>query len=169
MDSLYNLKAGMTFEQIKSKTISINPQPDSNGEWFSFYPAVNDPIYKYFSCRISHQYGLTRICAWTQNIKTKSNGAELFSLFEHIRDMEQRNWGPSRFYHVLKDNATYQNLNEFTLSLINNDRLLMAIFAPQFNSNLPADCKQIHLQCFARDEYSGNIHKRIILLNDEQY
>ena len=165
-NSVYGLLSGMTMEEVKRNTISLNPQPDPYGEWFTFYPETPDFPYKYFSCKITKKYGLTRICAWTQNIKTNRNGAELFSLFEHLRDQESQIYGPDHYLHTLKNSAVYKEPEQLTLSLLYSERIICSFFARDFGSRLPEKCQLIQLTPHVRDEFNGNIHKRYVFDHD---
>ncbi len=163
----YGLKAGMTYEEVKSAVISISPQPDIRGEWYNIIPQDDDLPYENFACKVTKDFGLTRICAWTKNIKTASNGAELYSLMTELRQKESSSYGSHRFYNVKKDGTQADPEKTFTIDLINKNRYMIAVFNRSFNSTLPQTCQTITLQAFARDEYSGNIHKKIHLINDD--
>lgn len=154
----FNLKKGMKFEDVRSVSASINPQPDLRGEWFSFTPFDDHSPYVHFSCRILHKKGLSQICAWTKNITTKSNGAELNALFAGLRSRLEEDFGsckildgfttPIPFY---KDDSLYMN------ALTKGERILAAEFHRDYGSRLNDELQMVQLQAFGRTDDSGNV------------
>ena len=94
------------------------------------------------------------------------HGAELFSLFEHLRDQESQIYGPDHYLHTLKNSAVYKEPEQLTLSLLYSERIICSFFTRDFGSRLPEKCQLIQLTPHVRDEFNGNIHKRYVFDHD---
>jgi len=158
--SYFTLTAGMTYDEVRSHVLSINPQPDLRGEWFSFTPFETSEFYPYvhFSCRIDYKKGLVQVCGWTKNIQSKPNGAELFALFTHLKSDIDAEFGIGKAIEGFTTPTPYhKNANEYLMALSKGERILACEYHCDYGNILKDGLQMVQIQAFGRDEYSGNI------------
>lgn len=158
--SYFSLKGGMNYDEVRSAVSSINPQPDLRGEWFSFVPFddFNYEPYVHFSCRIVQKIGIVQICGWTQNIQSNPNGAELFSLFSHLKSDLEGQFGKGKTLNGFTTPIPhYKGDHEYLMALSKGERILACEFHSDYGNCLNDGLQMVQIQAFGRDEYSGNV------------
>ncbi|MBQ0052275.1 MAG: hypothetical protein KBT11_09485 [Treponema sp.] len=150
----------MKREEVESTVLTMNPQPDLRGEWFSFIPYEDHKFspYVHFSCRIDHKKGVMQVCGWTQNIKSNPNGAELFSLFSHLKSEQDGNFKQGKLIEGFTTPIPrYKADTEFLMAMSKGERILACEYHKDYGSEMPEGLEMVQIQAFGRDEYSGNV------------
>ncbi len=165
-DKEIGLRKGMLYDEVKANCSSITPQYIP--EWYNIYPLKYSMPYIRYACKIDNIQGLTRICGWTDFVECRNSGEELTSLFEYMLQQNEYRYGKYKIIDTLSPGARYTADYEYMLSLLNNERILMAVFSAETGSKLPENIICIQIQAYANTEYSGNIMVRYFFNNDSE-
>lgn len=165
-DKEIGLHKGMLYEEVKANCSSITPQYISG--WYNIYPLKYSMPYVRYACKIDDLVGLTRICGWTDFVECRSSGEEITALFEYMLQQNECKYGNYKVIDTLIPSASHTAYYEYMLSLLNNERILMAEFSVDAGSKLPENIICIQIQAYANTEYSGNIMVRYFFNNDSE-
>ncbi|NQT65772.1 MAG: hypothetical protein HQ554_06300 [FCB group bacterium] len=148
----FGLEMGMTLKDLSENTESLG-----NG----IYKITNVPkphsAFEIYAVKIAPNGGLCWIKAIGKNIPTSSYGTELESKFMDMVSKLEKAYGNYKLYDYLLPGSIWDELNDWMMALIKKERILVASWSEEDQSNLSDNISNIIIATKASSSDSGFI------------
>lgn len=152
----FGLEKGMTLEEIR-KNCEIDSEIKNGYYELNTVPQPHPDFDKYI-VGITQKSGLFYITAIGKEVTTNSYGIDLKNEFDYIESKIDSKYGEHNRHESSLDNGTWNEPDEWMMSLLKKERVLFTEWSRETGANLPETLESIGIVAFAYSPSKGGVH-----------
>jgi hypothetical protein len=160
----FGFEMGMTLEEVTAAcTEEPNPMTEKNA--YMVKPQKSHPSFSVYTVSIDENVGLYDIQALTINIPTSVYGTQLKTVFQSVLESLERTYGKGEVSDYLYRGSIWNEPRDWMMSLIKKERVLLAAWKKESETNLPDDIETIVIAATALGEDTGSVFINYVFVN----
>jgi hypothetical protein len=160
----FGFEMGMTLEEVAA-ACTEEPSPMTEKNAYMVKPRKSHPDFSVYAVSIDENVGLYNIQALNINIPTSVYGTQLKTAFQSVLESLERVYGKGEVSDYLYRGSTWNEPRDWMMSLIKQERILLAAWKKEGETNLPDDIETIVIAASALREDTGSVFINYVFVN----
>lgn len=150
----FGLEKGMSFNEIKKACGGKEPVKVDEGIYY-VEPPKQHPLFDKYVAFIDEKEGLHFLKGIGKDITTSGYGFDLKNNFEDLEKSVSKTYGKDYKLDVLLPGSIWDEPKDFMMSLLKEERALMAEWSKDYGSTIPDDIESICIAAYAVNSSTG--------------
>lgn len=152
----FGLDMGMTFDDLNREEIYYN-QLDVGVDTYFVIPPLPHNEFESYVIRVDPDEGIYFILALSSDIEDSGYGYNTKDHFDNLRYLISRSYGSNEMIEYLMSDSIWNEDIDWMMSLLQEDRIHLAIWSEDSGAALPEDIEEIQLGATANSSNVGII------------
>jgi hypothetical protein len=160
----FGFEMGMTLEEVAA-ACTEEPIPEAEKNVYMVKPRKSHPNFSIYTVSIDENVGLYNIQAFNIKIPTSVYGTQLKTFFQSVLESLERVYGKGAISDYLYRGSIWNEPRDWMMSLIKQERILLAVWENGGETNLPDDIERIVIAATALQEDTGSVFINYVFVN----
>jgi hypothetical protein len=160
----FGFEMGMTLEEVAA-ACTEEPIPMTEKNVYVVKPQKDHPDFSVYTVSISENVGLYNIRAFNLDIPTSVYGTQLKTAFQSVLESLERVYGKGEVSDYLYRGSVWNEPRDWMRSLLKQERILLAVWKNEGETNLPDDIETIVIAATAIREDAGSLFINYVFVN----